>query len=205
MAVNPMDEIPNSSAPLWFPKVHKSGSAFKKCIVEAALKNWDRLREYAARERIDSSFAADIVESIVNSMSVGRNHSGKSTVRNPESYIYARFTRRIKRLAVKERRIDYVGTLRELESYEGAQDWEWRLRLDNTIQAAEAIGYMDEQTRRTYLRRMQGFSWREIARKQGVSVNTAIKTYSRGLARVRERMLSKPNEIPPEGDRRRTT
>lgn len=205
MAVNPMDEIPNSGAPLWFPKVHKSGTAFKKCIVEAALKNWDRLREYAARERIDSSFAADIVESIVNSMSAGRNHSGKSTVRNPESYIYARFTRRIKRLAVKERRIDYAGTLRELESYEGAQDWEWRLRIDNTIQAAEAIGYMDERTRRTYLRRMQGFSWKVIAKKQGVSVNTAIKSYSRGLARVRERMVSKPNESQSEGDRRRTT
>lgn len=204
MAVNPMDEIPNSGAPLWFPKVPKSGSVFKKCIVEAALKNWDRLREYAARERIDSSFAADIVESIVNSISAGRNHSGKGAVRNPESYIYARFTRRIKRLAIKERRIDYVGTLRELETYEGAQDWEWRLRVDSAIEAAEAIEYMDEPTRRTYLRRMQGFSWREIAKKQGVNVNTAIKTYSRGLERVRERMLSKPSgsqsgNRPPTG------
>lgn len=93
-----------------------------------------------------------------------------------------------------------MGTLRELETYKGAQDWEWRLRLDSAIEAAEAIGYMDEQTRRTYLRRVQGFSWREIAKKQGVSVNTAIKSYSRGLARVRERMLSKPIESQ-SGDR----
>ncbi|HEV2416416.1 MAG TPA: sigma-70 family RNA polymerase sigma factor [Terriglobia bacterium] len=187
------------------PKKDKGGGVFKKSIVQAALKNWDRLRDYAERERIDSSFAADIVESIVKTMSASRGRSGERPVRNPGPYIFARFTRRIKRLAARERRIEYIGTLRELEPFKGSEDWEWALRLENTIQAEEAIRYMDEPTRRTYLRRTQGFSWKVIAKKQGVSVNTAIKSYSRGLARVRERMLSKPNEDDSEGDRSRIT
>lgn len=194
-----MDDSSNSGAPLWFPKRDKSGGVFKKSIARAALKDWDRLRDYAARRRIDSSFAADIVESIVKSMSAGRNRSDAGPVQNPGPYLFARFTRRIKRLAARERRIEYLGTPRELESCKASQDWEWPLRLENAIQAEEAIGYMDEQTRRTYLRRMHGFSWKEIAKKQGMSVNTAIKTYSRGLARVRERMQSKGKESEPDG------
>jgi DNA-directed RNA polymerase specialized sigma24 family protein len=199
-----MEESSNSGAPLWLPKRDKSGGVFKKRIAQAALKDWDRLRNYAARRRIDSSFAADIVESIVKSMSAGRSRSGENPVRNPGPYLFARFTRRIKRLAARERRIEYLGTPRELESCEASQDWEWPLRLDNTIQAEEAIGYMDEQTRRTYLRRMQGFSWKEIAKKQGVSVNTAIKSYSRGLARVRERMGMRQGENQSDGGGPRT-
>jgi DNA-directed RNA polymerase specialized sigma24 family protein len=189
-----MDDSSNSDAPLWFPKRDKSGGVFKKSIARAALKDWDRLRDYAARRRIDSSFAADIVENIVKSMSAGRNRSDQNQVLNPGPYLFARFTRRIKRLAARERRIEYLGTPRELESCKGSQGWEWPLRLENTIQAEEVIGYMDEQTRRIYVRRMQGFSWKEIAKKQGTTVNTAIKAYSRGLARVRERMQSKGNE-----------
>lgn len=200
-----MGESPNSNAPLWLPKKDKSGIVFKSTVAQAAIKNWDRLRNYAARERIDSSFAADISENIVKNMSASRGRAGDSEVRNPGSYIFARFTRRIKRLAARERKIEYVGTLYDIGSPEAAQDWEWPLRIDNAIQASEAIGYMDEPTRRTYLRRMQGFSWKVIAKKQRVSVNTAIKSYSRGLSRVRERMLQKPNESQSEGDRRRRT
>jgi DNA-directed RNA polymerase specialized sigma24 family protein len=199
-----MEDSSNSGAPLWLPKKDKSGGVFKKTIAQAALRNWDRLRDYAARERIDSSLAADIVESIVKSMSAGRSRSAESPVRNPGPYLFARFTRRIKRLAARERRIEYLGTPRELESCKASQDWEWPLRLQNAIQAEEAIGYMDEQTRRTYLRRMQGFSWKEIAKKQGVTVNTAIKSYSRGLTQVRERMRLKQAESQSEGGGPRT-
>jgi DNA-directed RNA polymerase specialized sigma24 family protein len=199
-----MDESSKSSARLWLPKRDKSGGVLKKNIAQAALKSWDRLRDYAARERIDSSLAADIVEGIVKSMSACRTRSGENPVRSPGPYLFARFTRRIKRLAARERRIEYVGTPRELERCEASQDWEWPLRLESTIQAEEAIGYMDEQTRRTYVRRMQGFSWKEIAKKQGVSVNTAIKTYSRGLARVRERIGMRQGENQSEGGGPRT-
>lgn len=191
-----MGESPNSNAPLWLPKKDKSGIVFKSTVAQAAIKNWDRLRNYAARERIDPSFAADILENIVKNMSASWGRAGDSEVRNPGSYIFARFTRRIKRLAARERKIEYVGTLYDIGTPEAAQDWEWPLRIENAMQAEEAIGYMDEPTRRTYLRRMQGFSWKVIAKKQGVNVNTATKSYSRGLARVRERMLSKPKERP---------
>lgn len=200
-----MGEDANSSSPLWLPKKDKSGSVLKKSVSDAALKGWHRMRDYAVREHVDSSFAADIVESIVKNMSAARRRPSDGEIRNPESYIVGRFMRRVKGMLVKERRIEYLANLAEVESLKAAQDWEWPLRLENAIQAKEAIGYMDEQTRRTYLRRMQGFSWKVIAKKQGVSVNTAIKSYSRGLARVRERMLSKPNESQSEGDRSRTT
>jgi DNA-directed RNA polymerase specialized sigma24 family protein len=196
-----MEENPNSNAPLWLPKKDKSGSVFRKSVVQAALKNWDRLLQYAKRERIDASVAAEFVESILKSMSTGRAHRAEDKVRNLGSYIYARFTRRIKRQAAKERRIEYVGALRELELYKAAQDWDWPLRLENLIQAKEAILYMDADTRRTYLRRTQGYSWKSIARLQGMSVNSAIKSYTRGLANVRERMLSERGGSE-SGDRR---
>lgn len=188
LQLTPMEESPNSGAPLWLPKKDKSGTVFRKGIAEAAIKNWNRLRDYAARERIDSSFAADIVESIVKSMSAAQRRNGSGEVRNPDSYIYARFARRIKRLAIRERRIEYRGTLQDLDFCKAARDWEWPLRLENSIQAKEAVAYMDVDTRRTYWFRVHGLSWKEIARRQGVVRNTAIKAYERGLERTRERM-----------------
>lgn len=186
MAGNRMGENANSSSPLWLPKKDKSGAVLKKNLSDAALKGWNRMRDYAAREHVDSSFAADIVESIVKNMSAARRRPSDGAIRNPESYIVGRFMRRIKGLLVKERRIEYLANLTEVESLKPAQDWDWPLRLENTIQAKEVIKYMDERTRRTCLRRTQGFTWKNIASKQGVSVNTAIKSYERGLARVQK-------------------
>jgi hypothetical protein len=69
-----MEENPNSNAPLWLPKKDKSGSVFRKSVVQAVLKIWHRLLEYAKRERIDPSVAAEFAENIVKSMSTGRFH-----------------------------------------------------------------------------------------------------------------------------------
>lgn len=181
-----MGENAKSRSPLWLPKKDKSGAVLKKNLSNAALKSWNRMRDYAAREHVDSSFAADIVESIVKNMSAARRRPIDGAIRNPESYIVGRFMRRIKGLLVKERRIEYLANFGEVESLKASQDWEWPLRLKNALQAKEVIRYMDEGTRRTYLRRTQGYTWKDIARKQGVSVNTAIKSYERGLARVRK-------------------
>ena len=183
-----MGEGANSSSPLWLPEKDKTGTVLKKHFARAAVRGWHRMRDYAARERVDSSFAADIVESIVKSMSAVRRRKRKNKVRNPESYIFARFTRRIRNLLSRERRIEYVGTVTDLDLFPGAQDWEWPLRLENAIQASEAISYMDRDTRRTYWRRMQGYSWKRIAQLEDVRVNTAIKRYKRGLQRTKERM-----------------
>lgn len=178
----------NSSSPLWLPKKDKNGNVLKKRLADAALRNWRRMRDYAARRRVDLSFAADIVESIVKTMSTGRARTPTTAIRKPDSYIVARFTRQIKRFLVRERRIKYVPTLAELESLRASQDWEWPLRLENLIQAKEALACMDADTRRTCWRRAQGYSWKEIAQRQGVRVNTAIKAYQRGLQKARERM-----------------
>lgn len=194
MAGNRMGENLNSSYRLWLPKKDKSGAVLKKDLSNAALKGWNRMCDYAARGHVDPSVAADIVESIVKSMSATCREAATSEIRNPRSYIFARYVRRIRKLLAKERKIDYVGGIRELESFRAAQDWEWPSLLENSIQAKEVIRYMDEGTCRTYLRRTQGFTWKYIARRQGVSVNTAIKSYERGLVRVRKLLTQSERE-----------
>lgn len=188
MSAKRMGQNVNSRGPLWLPERDKNGNVLVRRFARAAIQTWSRIRDYAAREHIDLAQAEEMVENIVRNMSLARRRGMKANVRKPESFIYACFTRQVKRLSARERKFKYFGSTAELELFPKAQDWEWRLRLDNALQGKEVIAYMDATTRRTYWKRSQGYSWKEIAKRQGVRVNTAIKTYERGLQRTRERM-----------------
>src|SRR5579875_1519265 len=156
-----MGDRPNQTSRLWLPGRSDGKSAVKRRLAEVADADWDHLREYAVRRSIDASRAADMVENLVEELA--RKQEAKPVswrIRHPGGYLAAAFMRAVNRLGAKEERVKYVETIAELE----------RLAA----------------TRRTCWARLHGQSWKEIAHIQGVSVNTAIKGYARGLERVRE-------------------
>ncbi|GEM_PF-5084101 len=182
-----MGDRPNQTSRLWLPGRSDGKSAVKRRLAEVADADWDHLREYAVRRSIDASRAADMVENLVEELA--RKQEAKPVswrIRHPGGYLAAAFMRAVNRLGAKEERMKYVDTIAELERLAATRSLQRQPDPDQEILLKEIFAVMDAATRRTCWARLHGQSWKEIAHIQGVSVNTAIKAYARGLERVRE-------------------
>ena len=173
----------------WLPETDSRGNRIDSEVIDSAQRNWRRVLDYASREAVDPSRAAQVLERTVASVaSARRRKQGHTDINDLDSYLFAAFVRKLKRLVTKERILEFVRSTSELETLKSAQDQEWTARLEDKLQIQEIVATMDDRTRNTYWKRSHGFSWREIARAQGLSVNAAKKNYEYGLEKVRRRI-----------------
>lgn len=176
----------NWVARFWFPEREWEKNPAKKELAEAATEDCESLLDYADRQGIDPAQAQDLVEALVEDLASKQQDLPPSKrIRKARPYLFTAFVRAIKALRAREDRVERVAVA-ELERLATVEDWPEQ--QDRRILVAEIVSMMDPETRRTYWRRAESYSWKYIARQQGVSVNTAIKAYLRGLQRVRERM-----------------
>ena len=173
----------------WLPETDGRGNRIDSDVMDSAQRNWYRVLDYASREAVDPSRAAQVLErTAVSVASARRRKQGHTDINDLDSYLFAAFVRKLKRLLRRERIVEFVHSVSELESVKSAQDREWAGRLEDSLQIQEIIAAMDDRTRNTYWKRAHGYGWREIARAQGLSVNAAKKNYEYGLEKVRRRI-----------------
>ena len=60
--------------------------------------------------------------------------------------------------------------------------------LERSIQVKEAIESMDDWTRKVFAARVYGYSWKEIAEIQGLSVQKAKLRFGNALRRLADRL-----------------
>lgn len=153
---------------------------------EAAQRTWRTALGYAARYLGDSALAAEIVEGVVHSSA--KAHQNKP-IKNPDSYLLSGVVRQVKKLLAREQRVEYVGSLEELENFPAAQDTTWVARLENQLLVEELVGFMDKEPRDIFLKWARGDEWEEIARDLSVSVNAAQHRLRYGIEKARERVF----------------
>ena len=82
-------------------------------LAGAAPGTWRAGLAYAARYLGDTAVAAETVEGVVHSAAKAHRHK---PIKNPDSYLLAGIVRRVKKLLARERRVEYRGSLEELEA-----------------------------------------------------------------------------------------
>jgi DNA-directed RNA polymerase specialized sigma24 family protein len=166
-------------------------------LAEAAPGTWRAGLAYAARYLGDTALAAEVVEGVVHS--AAKAHRNKP-IKNPDSYLLSGIVRRVKKLLAREKRIEYRGSLEELEGLKGAWDTNWVAELDNRILVQELVGLMDTETRDLFFKWVRGDEWEEIAGDLGISVNAAQHRLRYGIEKARERVFqstdAKPKPVP---------
>jgi DNA-directed RNA polymerase specialized sigma24 family protein len=162
-------------------------------LSEAAPGTWRAGLAYAVRHLGDTAVAADIVEGVVHSAAKAHRHK---PIKNPDSYLLSGIVRRVKKLLAREQRVEYRGSLEELEGLKGAWDTNWVAELDNRILVQQLVGFMDRETKDLFLKWVRGDEWEEIAGDLGISVNAAQHRLRYGLEKARERVLQPTNERP---------
>jgi DNA-directed RNA polymerase specialized sigma24 family protein len=168
-------------------------------LAEAAPGTWRAGLAYAERYLGDTALAAEIVEGVVHSAAKAHRHK---PIKNPDSYLLSGIVRRVKKLLAREQRVEYRGSLEELEGLKGAWDTSWVAELDKRILVQELVDLMDTETRDLFFKWVRGDEWEEIAGDLGISANAAQHRLRYGIEKARERVfqstIAKPKPVPAE-------
>ena len=183
------------------PQVHvwprdKSGRAIEPDLVDAAERNWTRIRAYARRLQQDSARTANLLEATLVALSRARKSNGRlmRPIRNLDNYIYWAFVRRLNRQLAREPKIETVGSIQDLDSLSGIRTRAVLHSIEQELLVKEVMTFLDEIPREMFSLRKAGYSWRDVAGTLKITANNAQARFSQGFKRAQGRIM-KP-EVP---------
>jgi len=189
-----MSEDFEADTPVWIWKSEDSGTAVEWDLLDAGRRNWPRVRAYAQRYQQDSSVTADLLEAVLRATSRvkrARQKSGKP-IRNLDTYVYVAFVRKFKRYMARQPRIQFVGSLQDVDTLHGIRTSKSARTVEDEVVAKELLQYMSQRMQDSfYLRTTIGYSWKETARILKTTANSAQALFSQGIAKLRSRILKK--------------
>jgi DNA-directed RNA polymerase specialized sigma24 family protein len=158
---------------------------------------WPRVQSHARKELADEGFddaivlATDVWEALLRSVAktMQRSEAKNWQSLNLEAYLFGTFNHRFNRALRKERRRreKYLPLSRDLDRLRPAFDSAGVAELDRTIQIKQAVQSMDEWTRRVWMARRYGLSWKEIAKYLELTEPQAKLRFRYAIGRLRAR------------------
>ena len=136
---------------------------------------WPRVQAHARKELANTrsedaiALATEVWETVLRSVgkTMHRSKSKSRPILNLEAYLFGAFHHRFNRAMRRERRrremIKHLPQSRDLEWLRQAHDSKTVEDLDRSIQVKQTIESMDVWTRRVWMARQAGYSWKEIA------------------------------------------
>jgi DNA-directed RNA polymerase specialized sigma24 family protein len=162
-----------------------------------ARRLWPRVQSHARKELTDGGFddaivlATDVWEALLRSVAKTMQRSEVKNWQplNLEAYLFGAFNHRFNRAVSKERRRrqKHLPLGRYLERSRSAVDSAAAADLDRAIQIKEAVESMDEWTRRVWMARRYGLSWKEIAKYLELTEPQAKLRFRYAIGRLRVR------------------
>jgi RNA polymerase sigma factor (sigma-70 family) len=166
-------------------------------LITVAHALWPRIQAHARREFVSGSLddnlalATEVWESVLQSVSktLHRTNGKSSRIVDLEAYLFGAFHHRFNRALRKERRrqetIEVVPSSGDLEVFREARNAKSALNLEQLIQVKEAVKSMDDWTRKVWVARQYGYSWREIAKHFGLTEPQAKLRFRYAIGKLR--------------------
>jgi hypothetical protein len=178
-------------SPKWDWQRDPSGFPIAPDLAHAAERIWTRVLAYSRLHGQDSARAADVLESLLLTVSRARRRNTKRgrPIRSSENYLYIAFVKNLNREISKEPPIDSVGSVHDLEILTRTLRLPVSRSLDKDILVKQLMSYMNERTRRTYTLRHMGHSWNDVARMFRKTANNAHALFNYGLKMVQRRVM----------------
>jgi DNA-directed RNA polymerase specialized sigma24 family protein len=142
-----------------------------------ARRLWPGVQAHARKELTNRTsddaiaLATGVWESVLRSVAktMRRSNEKSRQILNLEAYLFGAFHHRLNRALRKERRrremIKHLPLSRDLERLRQAHNSRAVEDLDRSIQVKQTIESMDDWTRRVWMARQAGYSWKEIAKR----------------------------------------
>ena len=176
---------PTPEVPLLLNSVDHLGRPIDPTVLSVAQEIGPGAVRYAEKVVGDPALAISLFEETAATVSRtlrDKAAKGKPDVTDIRGYLFHSYMRRIKR----QKRLETVLIdpdslpLERQAQYADVQDVERSLFL------AEALASCDKVTQNIVLRRLEGYSWKEIERRCGVSSGAARKRFSSTVQRLRK-------------------
>ena len=164
--------------------VDRLGRAIDPVVLDAAAQIGPRAMSYAEKLLIDPALAADLLEECAAAVSRVLQKPRPLTdhpIRDVQAYLFRAFIRRVNK---NKRRMPVPGNPGNPfdAEFQAAQHFEAKILIDELLTRCDPI------TRDMFYRRIQGFSWKEIAKVYSISAHAAESRFSQALRRVRKKL-----------------
>jgi len=172
----------------WVNAVDRSGRSIDPAVLAAAEEVAPRALQYGQRLLLDPALAATLLEESAATVSraVGlKGNASSDGVRNLQAYIFRTFVRRVNKTRRRDILLSNQGALNpsvQSNPVDLSEDVELKVLVN------EFLARCDPVTRDMFYRRIQGFSWKEIAHVHGISAHAAESKFSQALRRVRKKL-----------------
>lgn len=167
--------------------VDRLGRRIDPAVLAAAEEIAPRAVQYGEKLLRDSALATTLLEESAATVSraLALKRDGVAGIRNLQAYVFRAFLRRINRARRKDPILASVTDASfgaDASSLAASEEFELKVLVD------ELLTRCDPVVRDMFYRRMQGFSWKEIARAHGTSAHAAESRFSQALRRVGKKM-----------------
>ena len=165
--------------------VDRLGRAIDPLVLAVAYEVGPRAVAYAERLLGDGALALDLLEEAAAAVSeaVKRKRSDESgPVRDLAAYLFRTYLRKVSLVRGRQSRLDQ--SLRDKAPRRPAA--KELAQAEISLLFDEVMATYDKVTRQIVYRRLEGFSWKEIATEYGLSTHAAEARYSRALAQARK-------------------
>ena len=169
-------------------------------LSKAARSAWPKalahVRQVQARDPFDDDgiLVAEVWESVLQSVSgtLDRMNGRRGEIGDLEAYLLGSFYHRLGRALKKEERreetIHLVSSAQELELLDktnrGVQD-----DIEGKVHAREILDRMDEWSRRVWIAREYGYTWKQIGDALGTPGDSVMLRFRRRMKILRERLF----------------
>lgn len=168
--------------------VDRLGRAIDPAVLAAAEEIALRALHYGERLLRDPALATTLLEEAAATVSRAIKLKGVANaagVRNLQAYVFRAFVRRVNKTRRKDLLLSNQGASNP-RVHDNPADLGEDIELK--VLVGEFLARCDFVTRDMFYRRMQGFSWKEIARAHGISTHAAESKFSQALRRVRKKL-----------------
>ena len=176
-----------------------SDSATESELSKAAQSAWPKalahVRQVHPRNPFDDDgiLVAEVWESVLQSVSrtLDRTNGRRGEIRDLEAYLLGSFYHRLRRALKKEQRreemIHLVSSAQELDLL-GRTSHAEQHDLESTLHAREILDRMDAWSRKVWVAREYGYSWKHIGRVLGIPGDSVMLRFRRRMKILRARL-----------------
>ena len=174
-------------------------SATESELSKAARSAWPKalahVRQVQSRNPFDDDgiLVAEVWESVLQSVSrtLARTNGRRGEIENLEAYLLGSFYHRLRRARKKEQRreemIHLVSSAQELEVL-GKTSHAEQHAIEDTLRAKEILDRMDEWSRKVWVAREYGYTWKHIGHVLGVPGDSVMLRFRRRMKILRARL-----------------
>ncbi len=171
------------SARFLLHSVDRLGRTIDPQVLAVAKEVGPRAVAYAERLLADTALIMDLFEESAGAVSeaLRRKPKDASPVRDLSAYLYRTFLRKVGLVRDKRTRLE-----NSLRTKAKAQSLVRQpLQAELSLLFDEVMASYDKVTQKIVYRRLEGYSWKEIATEVGIQTHAAETRYSRALAQAR--------------------